>query len=146
LPRNVARHAGADLDAHDDILERGEAFVQIVRLEDETQVAAQLRHLLRAGTVQLVAHQPHGAFLHGAKAACQRQNRGLAGAGRPHQDGEAAAAQRDVDVEQRLLARLALPEPVVPSRARRRLDAGLPSAQGRARLSASRYSGRYSGA
>ncbi len=93
--------------------------MQVVRLKDEAEPSAKHRQFRLPRAVQLAPHQPYRTVLHRAQAADQGQHRGLARAGGPHQNGEAAARQGQVDVEERLFARLARAEPVVQPRSRR---------------------------
>jgi hypothetical protein len=85
--------AGMHLRAHHHVLPGRQAFMQVVGLEDEAQLAP---HGDQSGLVrprEFLPHQPQAALLNRPQAADQRQQRGLARTRRPHQHGEAAAVQ-----------------------------------------------------
>ena len=90
----LAGSPAVDLQPHQHVLPRGQAFVQVVRLEDEAEPAPQGLLCRRSRPRSVLPKQADRSVLHLAQAAHQGQHRRLARPGRPHQDGQAAARHR----------------------------------------------------
>ena len=95
------------------VLERGERFKQVVRLEDEPDLFAQVRHLLARDAQQFLPQQLQASFLDAAECPDQRQQRGFARPGRTGHDDDLAALYVQTVVEENLFARFAFAKIVV---------------------------------
>src|SRR5262249_30319660 len=97
--RPVAAHV--EREAH--VLGGGEGGKQVIGLEDEADMlATQDGGLLGPEPGGRMAADAHAAAGRGEHAAEHREQRGLAAARRPHQQGELAAGEREIDALERL--------------------------------------------
>jgi hypothetical protein len=112
-PPHLARRAGADLHRHLDVLVGRQRVEQVVRLEDEPDVAPYRGQLAPAEMRQVAAQHLDLAALDRAQGADQRQEGGLAGAGGAAEDDALTRHNCHRDIEQDLVLRRAAAEGVV---------------------------------
>ena len=86
---------------------------QVVGLEDEAHVQAQVGELLLAGAVELLAEDLEAAVLAGTQAAQHGEQGGLARAGGAGADHDLPRVDVERDVLEGMLATVAAAEPVV---------------------------------
>ena len=101
------------LQAHHHVLRGGQTFMQVMRLKDEPELAAQCDQHRLGRVAQFLIQQMHAALLHIAQASDQRQKRGFARAGWPHEDRQTTFADVKVNVPNRLFTRFAVAEIMV---------------------------------
>ena len=113
----VAQRCGAmNLQSHADILQRGEALVQVMGLEDEAKPPPTSDEGILVRPGQFCPKELDATLLDLSQAADQSEQRGLSGARCAEQHRELAARDLDVDVEEGLLPCLSSAEPMVQPR------------------------------
>jgi hypothetical protein len=97
-------YRGVEAECHLDVLANGEGCQQVVSLENEPDVAAHIGQYLGAGIVQFLVQRQQTPLLNRAQSSCEREERGLAGTGRPGVNDNLPGHDVGADIEQDLLS------------------------------------------
>src|SRR5215831_452049 len=96
---HLARRPATDLHRHLDVLVSRQRVEQIVRLENETDVAANCDKLLGRHPRQVSVEDLDCALLYRAQSTNEAKEGGLSGAGRPGHDNQLSRTDLDAIVE-----------------------------------------------
>src|SRR5262249_11683078 len=93
----------AHVERQPDVFDRGQGRKQMIGLENKPDMpASERRQLLGSGAVGRAPEYAHGALRRRQNASQYRQQRGLAAAGGPHQQGQLSTAERKGNATQAL--------------------------------------------
>ena len=107
VPTTLGRE---QLERHFHVLPGGQRLEEVMGLEDEPQLAAQLDQLVRRGPAQLPPQDRQAPLLHGPQRSDKGQQRGLSRAGGTGHDDDLAAGNFEAVVEEDLFFQFPLAE------------------------------------